>query len=84
MCSPRSQPAQPDHPQRLCDPLSDSTAFNDNPSLASKLDEAIEQAYRLAVIETERETGLPETTFPVNCPFAFSQMMDDAFWPDGD
>ena len=58
--------------------------LDDNPSLKSKLDEAIAQAYRLAVIETERETGLPETTFPIKCPFAFSQMMDEAFWPDGE
>ena len=58
--------------------------LDDNPSLKSKLDEAIEQAYRLALIETERETGLPETTFPTTCPFSFSQMMDEAFWPHGE
>jgi len=58
--------------------------LDDNPSLKSKLDEAIEQAYRLAVIETERETGLPETTFPRTCPFSFPQMMDETFWPNGD
>ena len=58
--------------------------LDDNPSLQSKLDEAIEQAYRLAVIGTERETGLPETAFHTTCPFSFPQMMDDAFWPDGE
>ena len=57
--------------------------LDDNPSLKSKLDEAIDQAYRMALIEAERETGLPETTFPTSCPFAFSQMMDEGFWPDG-
>lgn len=54
----------------------------DNPSLKSKLDQAIAQAYRLALIEAERETGLSEATFPTVCPFSFSQIMDDTFWPD--
>ena len=53
----------------------------DNPSLKSRVDDAIAQAYRLARIEAERETGLPEATFPVDCPFSFDQMMDEAFWP---
>lgn len=53
----------------------------DNPSLKSKLDEAILQAYRLAAIEAERETGLLESSFPSDCPFLFEQLMDDSFWP---
>ncbi|MBK1722725.1 DUF29 domain-containing protein [Thiocystis violacea] len=53
----------------------------DNPSLKSKLDEAILQAYRLAAIEAERETGLSESSFPSDCPFSFEQLMDDSFWP---
>jgi hypothetical protein len=40
------------------------------------------QAYRLAAIEAERETGLSESTFPTVCPFSFEQMMDERFWPD--
>ena len=58
--------------------------LTDNPSLKSKLDEAIVQAYRLAAIEAERETGLPESTFPSDCPFSFEQLMDDSFWPSQD
>lgn len=53
----------------------------DNPSLKSKLDEALAQAYRLAAIEAERETGLSESSFPKVCPFSFEQLMDDSFWP---
>ncbi len=56
--------------------------MNDNPSLKSVLDEAIQQAYGNAVIEAEAETGLPETTFPAECPWAFEDMMDEAFWPE--
>lgn len=56
--------------------------LEDNPSLKMRLDEAISQAYRLATIEAERETGLPESTFQATCPFAFEQIMDDGFWPE--
>jgi hypothetical protein len=57
--------------------------LDDNPSLNSKFDEVIDQAYRLAVIETERETGLAGTALPTTCPFEFSQMVDEGFWADG-
>jgi hypothetical protein len=40
------------------------------------------EAYRLAAIEAERETGLSESHFPVTCPFSFDQITDDTFWPD--
>lgn len=54
----------------------------DNPSLRSRLLEAIEQAYRLALVAVERETGLPRATFPDTCPFTYDQMADDGFWPE--
>jgi len=57
--------------------------LEDNPSLKSRLDKAIAEAYRLAVIEAERESGLPESSFPQTCPFTFEQMMDEGYWPDG-
>ena len=56
--------------------------LEDNPSLKYKIDLAMSRAYSLALIEAERETGLAEATFPPVCPFAFTQMMDDGFWPD--
>ena len=56
--------------------------LEDNPSLKAELDWAILQAYRLAAIEAERETGLSESTFPTVCPFSFAQMMDERFWPE--
>ena len=55
--------------------------LQDNPSLQAQLDWAITQAYILAVIEAERETGLSEFTFPGSCPFAIEQLLGDAFWP---
>ncbi|HYN77574.1 MAG TPA: DUF29 domain-containing protein [Lamprocystis sp. (in: g-proteobacteria)] len=56
--------------------------LEDNPSLKSQIDWAITQAYPLALIEAERETGLHESTFPSICPFPYGQLLDDAFWPD--
>jgi hypothetical protein len=53
-----------------------------NPSLKALLDETITDAYGDALIGAERETGLPEQTFPAVCPWTFAQMMDDGFWPD--
>jgi hypothetical protein len=55
--------------------------LDDNPSLKSALDLAIEQAYRDAMIEAAGETGLPRRTFPGVCPWTFAQIMDDDFWP---
>ena len=54
----------------------------DNPSLKFYLDQAIAQAYRLALIEAERQTGLSEQTFPAQCPYTFGKMTDNAFWPE--
>ena len=56
--------------------------LDDNPSLKSRLDEALAQAYELAVIGAARETGLPERDFPKSSPYRFEQALDDAFWPE--
>jgi hypothetical protein len=62
------------------DDLSDH--LQDNPSLKTKLDEAIANAYRKAAIMAVGETGLPQKTFPPACPWTFEQMMDENFWPE--
>ena len=54
----------------------------DNPSLKSKLDEAMASAWQHARIDAEHETGQPRTVFPSTCPFPFEQAMDPGFWPD--
>lgn len=56
--------------------------LQENPSLKARLDEVIEAAYGDALIEAERETGLPETTFPAVCPWSFEKIVDAWFWPD--
>ena len=56
--------------------------LDDNPSLKSKIPEAINRAYGNVTIETAAETGLPESIFPAACPWSFDQIMDEGFWPD--
>ncbi|MGC9270675.1 DUF29 domain-containing protein [Acidiphilium sp.] len=58
--------------------------IKDNPSLKSILPEAIAEAYRIARIEAENETGLAESGFPTPCPWSFTQMMTEDFWPESD
>ena len=55
--------------------------LKDNPSLRSKLPEAVEYAYANARGEAYAETGLPKTIFPASAPWTFDQMMDQDFWP---
>jgi hypothetical protein len=55
--------------------------MKDNPSLKAVLDEAITDAYRVACLEAENETGLAGETFPPDCPWSFQQTMTDDFWP---
>jgi hypothetical protein len=41
----------------------------------------IAQSYRYARRDAARETDLPETRFPVTCPWTIEQIMDPDFWP---
>lgn len=54
----------------------------DNPSLKATLPETIANAYRLALVKAEGETGLPDSTFPAACPWTFDQITAADFWPD--
>ena len=56
--------------------------MRDNPSLNAALDDAITEAYRVARIEAEDQTGLAEDTFPAACFWSFDQIMAEDFWPD--
>jgi hypothetical protein len=54
----------------------------DNPSLKSKVTEAVSDAYGDARGEAYAETGLPEETFPATCPWTFDELMAEDFWPE--
>ena len=54
----------------------------DNPSLNATLDAAMLDAYRLARVEAERETGLARRIFPSVCPYDYDQATRADFWPE--
>jgi Domain of unknown function DUF29 len=54
----------------------------DNPSLKLKTEEAMNTAYRSAILEAAKETAIDEDGFPATCPWTFAQAMDGEFWPD--
>ena len=56
--------------------------IEENPSLKPVIPEALSRAYRYARRDAERDTGLPEATFPQVSPWTFEQIMDDGFWPE--
>nr|VFK15632.1 MAG: protein of unknown function DUF29 [Candidatus Kentron sp. LPFa] len=53
--------------------------LSENPSLKSELDQSIADAYGIATIRAEKETGLD--SFPEICPYRFEEIMDDGFLP---
>ncbi len=55
--------------------------IDDNPSLKPLLPEALRKAHRDAILDTVAETGLPEATFPRECPWSVAQTLDPGFWP---
>jgi len=55
--------------------------LQESPSLKNYLAEAIENAYFDAVKIALRETQLPSSTFPVECPYTIEQLLDEDFYP---
>ena len=54
----------------------------DNPSLQPVLTASIAQAWRRALIEAERETGLDGSSFPAACPWVAEELKRSDFWPE--
>ncbi len=52
-----------------------------SPSLNSKLNEILENAYEIGKIKAKKETDLDENVFPQHCPYTFEEIMSDAFYP---
>lgn len=50
-------------------------------SLKRELPNAINEVYAEAVIIAEKETQLPNATFPTTCPYSMEQLLDDNFYP---
>jgi len=52
-----------------------------SPSLKPFFSQAVTKAYQRAVVLAIKETELPKTTFPVNCPYTIEQLTDEDFYP---
>ena len=55
--------------------------LNDNPSLDSRFDEFLADAYQDAILLAAKETGFEESTFPVACPYRRKNIMGIEFLP---
>ncbi len=51
------------------------------PSLKRELPNAVSEAYADALSLALEETGLPEKTFPLVCPYSLEQLLDKTFYP---
>jgi len=56
--------------------------LEDNPSLRSKLNDAIARGYQHGKRAATKETGIDQSTFPARCPWSFEQAIDPDFWPE--
>ena len=55
--------------------------LEDSPSLRNKLSELLLKRYPAARKRAMRETGLPLETFPAECPYGSTQVLDEDFLP---
>lgn len=55
--------------------------LENSPSLKNYLNEAVAKAYPKALALAAKETGIPKTVFPKECPYSLEQLLDDDFYP---
>lgn len=57
--------------------------LEDSPSLRGQWEDILIRAYRRARIEAAAETQLPESAFPMECPYTVDEVMTRDFsWPE--
>ena len=56
--------------------------LRDNPSLRPVLQDIFDDAWPVATLRAQRETGLDEAAFPSPCPWNATDALDDVFWPE--
>jgi hypothetical protein len=56
--------------------------IEDSPSLKRYPETILDKAYLAACKDAARETRLPLERFPMNCPFAIHEALDETFWPE--
>lgn len=55
--------------------------IKDSPSLKPYLQEALQDGYELGIALAIKETQLAEETFPLNCPYRLSDILEKGFLP---
>ena len=58
-----------------------SELLEENPSLKPYLEEALLKAYPKGVVLAVGETDLPDRTFPLECPYSLTEILDNRFYP---
>ena len=56
-------------------------ALKDSPSLKPYLTNILEESYTESVKQAKAETRLPLETFPQECPYSLTSILDDGFLP---
>jgi len=56
--------------------------LKESPSLKHELEDALQDAYEIAIVIAARETGLAESIFPPKYAFNFEQCLELNFLPD--
>ncbi|MDQ7089971.1 MAG: DUF29 domain-containing protein [Methylococcales bacterium] len=56
--------------------------LKENPSLKPRLNDILEDAYRLAIVKAAKETKLSKKDFPSICPWNWEEIMDSEFYPN--
>ncbi len=55
--------------------------LKNNPSLRPYISDAIVDAYEVAILEAMKETGLSSKLFPYSCPYSWSEIQNNNFFP---
>jgi hypothetical protein len=61
--------------------LDTAELLEENPSLKPYLKEALDKAYYKGVELAVRETDLPRRTFPSECPYSLTEILNNCFYP---
>jgi hypothetical protein len=57
-------------------------SLDESPSLRPTVITDLPRVYRIARIKAVGETGLPEETFPAECPYTPEQILSEDFLPE--
>ena len=57
--------------------------LDDSPSLEGQVQPLLDKRYSRARADAIDETGLPDETFPEECPWTAEEVKDHNFWPEG-